>query len=107
VRLYVVIDNVSESAVDRSPASDENVGVLVYDTTVTMSSITGGMTATNRKPPHVLDERGAASGCSSLIRDTKELLIGREEGVFSFSVDDRGGAAGLEGNKQATAAVGR
>lgn len=57
--------------------------------------------------PRMLDERGANAGCSSLMNDTAELVIGREEGVFLYSVDDRGGAAGFEGDKQCVTAVGR
>ena len=55
----------------------------------------------------MLDERGASPECSSLMQDTAELIVGRQEGVFLYSVDDRGGAAGFEGDKQCIAAVGR
>ena len=55
----------------------------------------------------MLDERGASAQCSSIMLDTAELVIGREEGVFLYSVDDRGGAAGFEGEKQCVSAVGR
>ena len=55
----------------------------------------------------VLDDRGAAPNCSSLMKKTAELVVGRDEGVFTFSVEDRGGAAGFEGHKQCVTAVGR
>ena len=40
---------------------------------------------------------GAAPHCSSLARETCELIVGRTEGIFTYSVEDRGGAAGFEG----------
>lgn len=61
----------------------------------------------HRRPTTVLDDRGAAVGCSSYMTDTKELVVGRDEGIFSYSVEDRGGAAGIEGVKQCVSAVGR
>jgi len=39
--------------------------------------------------------------------ETRELVVGRDEGVFSYSSEDRGGAAGFEGSKQCVATVGR
>jgi hypothetical protein len=39
--------------------------------------------------------------------ETRELVVGRLEGVFCYSIDDRGGAAGLEGPKACIRVVGR
>lgn len=78
-------------------------GIIVFDTS--MSSVF--FTPSLRRTPHALDDLGAKKGCSSFMRDTSELVVGREEGVFSYSIDDRGGAAGLEGVKQSVGAVGR
>ena len=36
--------------------------------------------------PVVLDERGASKECSAVMKMTCELLVGRSEGVFSYSV---------------------
>ena len=39
-----------------------------------------------RKSPHVLDSRGAASQCSSVVTATCELIIARIEGLMTYSV---------------------
>ena len=41
------------------------------------------------------------------MRDTSELIVSRAEGIFTYSVDGRGGAAGIEGKKVCVSAVGR
>lgn len=80
-------------------------GILVLDTSVVMTA--SGPVAAARRPPHTLDERGAEAGCSSYVRDTRELVVGRAEGVFSYSVEDRLAAAGFDGGKQCISAIGR
>lgn len=80
----------------------EQAAILVFDT-----SIIAPGSPFNRFAPRTLDERGARRGCSSLMKQTCELVVGRQEGVFSYSIEDRGGAAGLEGDKQIVSAVGR
>ena len=104
-------------AAERGPLSSSDVltmaegGVLLIDTSVSVSDNASGTTTvspmTGRRPLHILDERGAGRHCTSLMADTYELLVGRAEGVFSYSMDDRGGAAGFEGDKQCICAVGR
>ena len=111
IHLYAVLDTVGKEDKSR-PSSMQGAddlsqgGIIVYDTSVVMTAA-GTVVPAQRKPPNVLDERGAASGCSSLMKDTCELVVGRLEGVFSYSVDDRGGAAAFEGDKQCISAVGR
>jgi hypothetical protein len=87
-------------------------GVMLLDTSVVVtenaSNTTTVVPAANRNPYHPLDDtRGAGKFCSCLMPDTYELLVGRAEGVFSYSMDDRGGAAGFEGDKQCIGTVGR
>lgn len=82
-------------------------GITVFDVSTTVSSSGVISLSTSRKPPHILDYRGASKFCSCYVNDTKELVVGRSEGIFSFSVDDRGSAAGLEGEKQCVSSVGR
>lgn len=35
-----------------------------------------------------------------IISNQQEMVVGREDGVYFFSPEDRGGAAGFEGKKQ-------
>jgi len=105
------------AAADRGPLSSSDVlnmaegGVLLVDTSVIVTDNASGTTTVSampgRRPLHILDERGAGRHCTSLMADTYELLVGRAEGVFSYSMDDRGGAAGFEGDKQCICSVGR
>jgi hypothetical protein len=107
----------SSMGMERVPLSSNDVmnmaegGVLLLDTSVVITENASGTTTTQamhgRRAMHILDERGAGSNCSSLMLDTYELLLGRAEGVFSYSIDDRGGAAGFEGDKQCICTVGR
>ena len=94
--------------------SHDGGGVVVYDTTglglglPSSASVTlNHLNQVTRRAPVVLDEVGCAAGCSSLMPETLELVVGRDEGVFSYSVEDRGGAAGFEGEKQCVVSVGR
>lgn len=118
VRLYVVLDtdqerkrsseeqtSVNGGSVTPDLADVVDAGILVFDTSY--SSASGGGGAISRGPPRVLDFRGSSQHCSSLMKITSELVVGREEGVFSYSIEDRGGAAGFEGQKQCITAVGR
>eukprot|EP00605_Chrysophyceae_sp_TOSAG23-4_P001966 GSChrysophyteH1.ASY1.ANO1.2177.1 assembled CDS len=110
-RLFVVIDIDSAYPGTGDVMTLAEGGVLLLDTSVRISeNASGAKVATplqNRKPMNILDERGAGKNCTSLMHDICELLVGRAEGVFSYSMDDRGGAAGFEGDKQCIRTVGR
>ncbi|CAM9107763.1 unnamed protein product, partial [Scytosiphon promiscuus] len=77
---------------------NSSLGLLSYDTRTDAE-------------PLVLDEVGCREGCSAFGQSTQasgrdglsanhEMVVGREDGVFFFSCEDRGGAAGFEGKKQ-------
>lgn len=88
--------------------NDEVGGILVFDVSTVQNAVTGNVNLlSNRQPQVVLDERGAAKLCSCYSKETKELVIGRNEGIFSYSVEYRGGASAFEGDKMCVCAVGR
>jgi hypothetical protein len=111
VRLFAVLggEATGGNSSTQQPHADPEIadaGILAFDTS--FSTYGGGVGgAINRLPTRVLDFAGAAPQCSSLMKQTYELVVGREEGVFSYSIEDRGGAAGFEGEKQCVTAVGR
>lgn len=117
IRLFVVFDTAARAVgsdgrppdpVITGPGAGDNphdAGILVLDTSVSVAA--GGTMSMHRRPPHALDELGGRPGCSSIMKGTRELLIARGEGVFCYSVEDRGGASGFEGEKQGVSAVGR
>ncbi len=49
--------------------------------------------------PVLLDERGCLEGCAAFDLDSKQLVIGRRDGVYFYTGEDRGGAVGFEGEK--------
>lgn len=73
-------------------------GVLIFDT----SLVTGGGTDLTGPPKHtvrVLDERGAPARCAALMRGQSELVVARNEAVYNYSVEDKGGALAIPGDK--------
>ncbi|CAM9660205.1 unnamed protein product [Pylaiella littoralis] len=75
----------------RAIPSPGSLGLLSYDTRTDAE-------------PLVLDELGCREGCSAFGQSTQardgEMVVGREDGVYFFSPEDRGGAAGFEGRKK-------
>jgi hypothetical protein len=73
-------------------------GVLIFDT----SLVTGGNTDLATQAKHtvrVLDERGAPSKCATFMRGQSELVVARSEAVYNYSVEDKGGALAIPGEK--------
>ena len=102
LRLFVVLDTDVDNDQPRAATARGSLeaGVMVF-------AADSQPLNQPRPTPIVLFERGAAASCSTFVRESSELVIGRNEGLFSFSVDDRGGAAGFEGVKYAVCAAGR
>ena len=89
-------------------------GIVVYSINSTLtatSALTSTSTSTssqsNKFPCIILDEQGVDANCSTLAKETCELVVARIDGLFSFSIEDRGGAAGFEGEKDCICALGR
>jgi hypothetical protein len=73
-------------------------GVLIFDT----SLVTGGNTDLATQAKHtvrVLDERGAPAKCATFMRGQSELVVARSEAVYNYSVEDKGGALAIPGEK--------
>lgn len=111
MRLFAVFDtdhtdSTSIAILDRIMSEGEELGgIMVYDVSYTNSS--NVMLKENRRPPNMLDDRGASKFCSSLLKDTKELIVGRNEGIFSYSIEYRGSAVAFEGEKLCISTVGK
>ena len=69
--------------------------LLVFDTT------NGG----TRAPPLLLDDRGCSHGCAAFDYVDRQLVVARTDGIYFYSSEDRGGAAGFEGEKQCVACL--
>ena len=85
----------------------DSAGIIVFDTS--LQGATGLVSPALRRIPHVVDEACGSGGpsCAAFMAETAELVVARADGVFSYSTEDRGGAAGIEGQKQCIGAVGR
>lgn len=86
--------------------SNESVGVAVIDTSVTVT-LAGPVLSVNRKRIQILDTVGSSPMCSSVMKTTRELILCRQDGIYSFSADDRGGATSLDGTKNCLHTLGR
>jgi hypothetical protein len=69
--------------------------LLVFDTT----------NGAARAPPVLLDDRGCAHNCAALDAVDRQLVVARTDGIYFYSSEDRGGAAGFEGEKQCVACL--
>lgn len=96
-----------ESGERTGPSMSEIGGIVVYDCSTCTATSGATIPSANRRAPHLLDDRGASRLCASYVKELRELVVGRAEGVFSYSVEDRGAAAGFEGLKQCVTSVGR
>ena len=90
----------------------DTAGIICFDCSLSGNNHTNSMsniTPANRRNPVILDDMFGvqSASCATFMKDTMELVVTRPEGVFSFSPDDRGGAAGIEGTKQCVCAIGR
>ncbi len=54
-----------------------------------------------------MDEKGATALCTSFLKNTRELAIARNEALYTYTVEDRGGALAIFGEKLCMSAVGR
>lgn len=107
IRLFAVMDTTSSSSstnstIPNSSSSEDpsRAGVLVFDTSITMyGTNNSSIGIATRKDVKVLDERGASSKASSFMQCTNELVIARADAVYSYSLDDRGGALAVAGDK--------
>ena len=117
VFLYIVIDKnadcakvtiskdtannfgITSDVAPSKPAAD-SAGIFAVDVSLRVDSVSGLVSlSSKRKAAQFLDEDGALAACVSYMADTRELIVGREPGIFSYSPEDRGGAVGLEGSK--------
>ena len=73
-------------------------GVLIFDTSLIT---TGGQELSGplKHIVRVLDERGAAAHCATFMRGQSELVVARNEAVYNYSVEDKGGALAISGDK--------
>ena len=113
-------DNHSNNRADNNTNNNESVkdesdsGIIIFDTSMIWHNsplpmhANDGMylPAPNRNPPKVLDERGASSSCCSYIKNTCEFVVGRNDAIYNYSIDDRGGAMANFGEKLSICSAG-
>lgn len=123
IRLFAVMNTPEQPTVDlsaeksgpegepnasfqRPPEPDINgddpkfAGVLIFDTSVTSGpGAASDFVAGPRHGVQVLDERGAPAKCATFMRGLGELVVARSEAVYNYSIEDRGGALAIPGDK--------
>lgn len=125
VKLFVVLDTKEDEVDDEmtraslmnKPAGMElgvevedinKAGIVVFDTSYTFANPSkNSVVLAPRADPKALDNRGAPALCTSFMKTTGELMVSRNEALFTYTVEDRGGALAIFGEKLCLSAVSR
>lgn len=117
IKLFVVFETketVGEEE-NKQPAIDtlieqediQHAGIIVFDTSISVNTGKGTVIYAPREDPKALDAKGATSLCASFMKNTSELVIARDEAIYTYTIEDRGGALAIFGDKQSIVTVGR
>jgi hypothetical protein len=97
-----------------NPDDPKFAGVLVFDTSVVLAAGSqpgasvsaansgaggGEYVAGPRHLVRALDEKGVPANCSTFVRGVGELVVARSEAVYNYSIEDKGGALAISGDK--------
>jgi hypothetical protein len=85
----------------------QHAGIIVFDTSLIVSHVKGTVTLSPREDARALDGKGSAPHCASFMKNTAELVIARNDAVYTYTIEDRGGALAIFGEKLAMVTVGR
>ena len=102
-RLFVTFNTTEGSAfaVHATHQASDQMGIAIF--TVDPKLI---LSLKSDIPVLILDEiRGVDRYCASLMRSSCELLVGQDEGLFTYSIEEIGSALGLEGKKKGVMAL--
>lgn len=72
-------------------------GVLVFDTSTANDVVS--LTPSKNGIVRTLDARGAPTKCATLMKGIQELVVARSEALYNYSIEDRGGALAIPGEK--------
>eukprot|EP00898_Chlorokybus_atmophyticus_P007261 jgi/Chlat1/7536/Chrsp62S00554 len=89
-------DDATEMAVTNLAFRFESGSVHLFATTLSQTVVFAMHNANSTK--RVLDEAGAQRHCA-VVSEAQELVVGRDEAVYFFEVDDRGPCFVFEGHK--------
>jgi hypothetical protein len=70
--------------------------IYLYITTLLKTVVCN--TTTAKEQQTVIDEHGCALGCGVLNTMSGDLVLGREEAIFSYTPEGRGSCYAFEGN---------
>lgn len=117
IKLVAVMDTTDPSIEtrDNRPAVDvaveeediENAGIIVFDSSLVYNQAKNSVTFSPKRDPKALDEKGAPKHCITFMKSTSELIIARTEAIYTYTVEDRGGAMAIFGDKLGISTVGR
>jgi hypothetical protein len=115
IKLFAVMNTPEIAVEENKPAVDtlieqediQHAGIIVFDTSISINSAKGTVFLSPREDAKALDAKGSSSLCASFMKATAELIISRSEAVYTYTIEDRGGALAIFGEKTAMATVGR
>lgn len=123
IKLFVVMetkDNSLATSTEDQPLVEldehdiEHAGIMVFDTSLMLSptagnnkASSGGYVLSPRQNPRALDEKGATRFNASYFKGSGELVVARNEAIYTYTTEDKGGAVAIFGDKIAVHTVGR
>jgi hypothetical protein len=105
----------SDGNITNDPAMDslieqediEHAGIIVFDTSLSINNTKGQVLYLPREDPKALDGKGSTSLNASFMKNNGELIIARNEAIYTYTIEGRGGALAIFGEKQSILTVGR
>lgn len=114
IKLFVVMDTPhNDTHGDLQPMNDldqddiENAGIMVFDVSLNQLATKGVYVISPKQSPKALDDKGASKLHACFFKATSELVVARHEALYTYTVEDKGGAIAIFGEKLCLHCVGR
>lgn len=113
IKLFVVMDT-RDSQVDTAGQMNdldqddiEHAGIIVFDVSLSLLPNKSTYVISPRQSPKALDDKGASKFNACFFKATSELVVARNEALYTYTVEDKGGATAMFGDKMCLHCVGR
>lgn len=113
IKLFVVMDTKDSQNDATGQMNDldqddiEHAGIIVFDVSLSLIPNKSIYVISPRQGPKALDEQGASKFNVCFFKSSSELVVARNEALYTYTVDDKGGATAMFGDKMCLHCVGR
>lgn len=113
IKLFVVMDTKDSQIDNAGQVTDldqddiEHAGIIVFDVSLSLIPNKSVYVISPRQSPKALDEKGATKFSACFFKATSELVVARNEALYTYTVEDKGGATAMFGDKMCLHCVGR